>query len=572
MSRFLTLAAQAQEASATAVLAPKTTLVGEAVELRIEVQGASDTGRVPRVAVDGLEVAHLGTFSHSSMVVEFGRQAENVKSVVHRYAVTPQRVGNFTIPPVTIEAGGRKLTTEAVALRVQDGRGAAGRQARQAWVEVIPLKKSAYVGEVLPVEVRLHFHPDIKNVRTERAPTLGGEGFTTSGQVKLHEESSTEGGEKHLVRVFSLSITLGKAGPVFLGPAEVIYVAQAPADLGAFGSNALTRTFRLVERRAASETVELDVKPLPAEGRPAGFSGAVGTFDLEAEGRPARVKAGDPITMQVKVTGAGNFERIGAPALRDPTGWRAYPPASKFQPDAETPAGGTKTFEIAVIPEARKDTMPVFEFSYFDPATGKYETKLSAASPLMMEGMPPPAAATPAPTESTRSLLEKKTAVAQSVPEMTGIRHDFGAARSFVPLYERRTFWLAQLFALSGFFGVWAWRFSRRRHEDGAKAQAALRRERARIAGGLRRETERGRFYEAAARVLQIDTALCTGLRAETIDAATVRSARQSAGAAEAGVQEIFEARAEVLYAGRGMGTEGVPEAERERVMRVLGI
>ena len=53
------------------------------------------------------------------------------------------------------------------------------------------------------------------------------------------------------------------------------------------------------------------MKPLPVErSRPPDFSGAVGQFKFTAEGNPNRVKIGDPVTMKMKVTGSGNFDRM----------------------------------------------------------------------------------------------------------------------------------------------------------------------------------------------------------------------------------------------------------------------
>ena len=95
--------------------------------------------------------------------------------------------------------------------------------------------------------------------------------------------------------------------------------------------------------------------------------------------------------MKMKITGRGNFDGVTAPVLTDPAGWRTYPASTKFDPDDPVNVTGTKTFEMAVIPETKKVTMPVFQFSYFDPGTEKYVTSTSQASPLTVEGEAPPA-------------------------------------------------------------------------------------------------------------------------------------------------------------------------------------
>jgi hypothetical protein len=80
----------------------------------------------------------------------------------------------------------------------------------------------------------------------------------------------------------------------------------------------------------------------------------------------------------------------------------------------------------------------------------------------------------------------------------------------------------------------------------------------------LPREQDRQAFYDVAARLVQVEAALRTGRAPETIDAATVRRVAPGAGETGVVVNEIFETRAEALYAGAGVsGTVSSPERER---------
>jgi len=160
-----------------------------------------------------------------------------------------------------------------------------------------------------------------------------------------------------------------------------------------FFGNALGERRRL---KVVAPAIELDVKPLPAEGRPLDFSGAVGLFKFTADGSPNKVKMGDPVTMKLKVTGNGNFDRMQPPAMIDPTGWHAYPAADDFQAADDLKMTGTKTFEMPVVPERPQKHMPQFRFTFFNPNKGKYETQESPPIALVVEGSPPPAPASSA--------------------------------------------------------------------------------------------------------------------------------------------------------------------------------
>ena len=74
------------------------------------------------------------------------------------------------------------------------------------------------------------------------------------------------------------------------------------------------------------------IKPLPLEGRPAGFSGAVGKFDVAGEASSAAGTTGDPLTLKIRVTGTGNFAGVSSAGLPESAVWKSYKPAVRFEP------------------------------------------------------------------------------------------------------------------------------------------------------------------------------------------------------------------------------------------------
>ncbi len=74
----------------------------------------------------------------------------------------------------------------------------------------------------------------------------------------------------------------------------------------------------------ASEPETLKVLALPTAGRPAGFGGAVGKFEVGSELSAAKSAAGDPLTLRLKVTGTGNFDRVNSAMLGEVDGWKTY--------------------------------------------------------------------------------------------------------------------------------------------------------------------------------------------------------------------------------------------------------
>ncbi len=570
---FAAGALPAAELAVSAQLSSNSTGVGEPVQLQIKVAGARSATQAPVVDVDGLRINYLGPSQNTSMRIENGSMVSET-SVTYIYQVEPTRTGDFTIPAVSIPVDGRTMQTRPVGLKVESGGSQNATRGAAAGLEVVLPKRTAYVGEMVPVEIRFSIDPGVR-WQIEAMPTIPGEGFTKQKLPEPRQERGNKNGRDVEVMVFRTAITPSKAGKITLGPVEIPYVAQVPRaqprrPRGFFDDIFGDSAFAVNQRfRAHADAVELDVKPLPAAGRPENFSGAVGQFKFSAEGSPKRVKIGDPITMKLSVSGRGNFDRTEAPALRDAAGWRSYPASASFKADDDLGLSGTKTFSMAVIPEEKKAAMPAFEFVYFDPAAGKYVTLASAPETLVVEGgAPPPAPVAAVPAEQA---TPPPSAPEPAPPgDILGIRYDAGRGRhSFQPLYTTRGFWMVQAVPLAGLLALLG--FKLRRHDANGKRSAAWRREKAHLLARLRvADVPEQEFIEAAARVIQLDTALATGRMAESVDAAAAQASRQLAPETAEAIERIFSARAELLYAGVSGGSEPLSPAGRRDVLAAL--
>jgi hypothetical protein len=268
------------------------------------------------------------------------------------------------------------------------------------------------------------------------------------------------------------------------------------------------------------------------------------------------------------LSGRGNFDRVVAPTIEEPSGWRTYPPSNSFRPEDDLGVSGTKTFEVAVIPEAVKTAMPRFAFSYFDPSAEKYVTLTTTAAPLTVE---PGTAPTPAPVpHTTRPAEEAAPEQPQAAKDIVGLRYDTDARRqSFEVLYESRKFWLAQLLPLVALLACLFLRM--RRPRENAEQLSSWRRERSRLHSELASEALRQpEFYETAARIAQLEAAIATGREPASIDAAAASKAVQANEDLARRIEELFNARAELLYAGGGGGDDLVPSEEKAAVLSTL--
>ncbi len=576
-------ATQAADVSVKASLTRGITVIGEPVQYQIKISNAKRAGDPPDVAADGLGIRYLGPSSSAVMRLDQSGFHQE-KTTIQVYEVTPEKNGTFTIPAIEMDVDGRRLKTEQVTLTVQPSSAEDETKPRaQGMAELIVPKTAAYVGEMIPVELRLYVDA---RVRWQAAgmPVIEGEGFT---KQKIPEprrpEQVVKNGREYDLLVFKTAITPGKAGKISIGPADIIYNAQVPRarrsgprsmfdifDDDVFGDPFFSQAQQI---KVKAQAVELTVKPLPVAGKPPEFSGAVGNFQFSAGGSPNQVKMGDPVTMKLRVSGRGNFDRVEAPALRKSDGWRSYPPSSVFTKDASDDVGisGTKVFDMAVIPEERKTQMPSFAFSYFDPEGENYVTLTSEPAPLKVEGVkfvaPAPAPKTTEAANAPNATPQKTAPIASDI---LGPRYEAGERKSFQPLYERREFWLAQAVPLAVLLLLTGARLRRPPNSE-AQRQAALRREKAVLLSKLRGgELAHAEFFDTAARVMQIDTALVTGVESSGVDAAAARKLAANDVATAEVIDDVFNARAEVLFAGGGHGEGSLRSEDRNRVLAAV--
>ena len=394
--------------------------IGQSARLVVTITGVQNAPppRIP--AVPGLRVQSLGQTT-SVQIVNGTVTAE----VTHNFLLEPERTGAFTIPALAAQIEGERVSTSPLSLRVVDantvprdgiaprGNGTRGAADDAAQTQPIVLRLSApqrdfYVGEAVPVDLTLYIREGVR-VTEVTAPTFEGTGFTVTRPQDGQPTQTTEviDGVRWVVATFPLAISPVSAGEFpLVGKMDVTaYVPGGRRRLGGVMDDPLFDSFFGGSQRKiplASETRTAKVLPLPDEGRPASFTGAIGTFTVEASARPTKATVGDPVTLTVKVAGKGNFDRLAIPPMESGGDWKAYPANSTFEPTDALGTSGRKISEQAIVPLSAKVTaVPARPFSYFDPDRRAYVELTAKPVALTIEGAPRAAGAA-APSATSR--------------------------------------------------------------------------------------------------------------------------------------------------------------------------
>lgn len=424
MFGFLVGGLMAQGVQVDAQLSSPKTAVGQPVQLSILVEGARG-GEVPRnFAVDGLTIGFRGQSTSVNMV---NFQVSMIAS--YNFLVVPQRAGTFTIPSVAVQVDGRTYQTPALTLEVVTGGSVptappamvppggglpsspyrpVPQQAtpapspptqtsvpvdKVAFAELIMPDGEIYVGQLVPVEIRLFFDQRFR-FEVQQMPTFSGEGFTAERLSEPVERTQMIDGVPYQVVSFHSAVTAVKTGVLQIPAVQMVVQVVVPSQRGGgsmfdsfFGGDPFGGMFgETRELNLGTKPVEVTVRALPTEGKPAGFAGAIGQFELEQGVSPTRGKVGEPLKLSLTLRGQGNFNRIMVPELMETDGWRIYPGGDQFEASDTVGFGGTKTFTVTVMPLVETDRTPRAEFSYFDPVGGKYVTLQTQSDVVAIEG------------------------------------------------------------------------------------------------------------------------------------------------------------------------------------------
>ncbi len=451
----------AQEA--TAGLSSPATGVGRPVEIVVTIRDARSAEVPQSLDVSGLRIDLLGRSTRFEM-----NNFKVTSSLTYTYSVLPQRAGEFDIPPFEVRVGNKVLRTNPLRLSVADTpqmqpppslpsggsqsmpspqRGVSQSKGLPYFGELVLSKKKAYVGEVIPAELRYYFNASIGGEVGDR-PNLAGEGFTVQKFANVPKREQIVNGENYSVFAFQTAITAAKSGALEIPPAKLEARLQLPGSAPAvfddffrqFGGAAPPGMFTNTQEVAIeTAATSLEILPLPKVGRPDDFAGAIGKFKMEATVSPKKAGPGDPVTLRVVVSGQGNFDAMGAPVLVGDDEWRSYPPSEKIQSSDAINYVGEKTYEFLLVARSDQSQTPGIRFSYFDPESGKYEF-------LTQEPVPVQARAGQVAASTSESEPDQKKAVPPPAAEITPIyagSERAGGASRWTSLFVHPAFQMA---------------------------------------------------------------------------------------------------------------------------------
>ena len=423
------------------------------------------------------------------------------------------------IPPVQADINGRILKSEAVTLQVtqgatrysrrptlpsappnpqppnsqprasnhtngviQTGRLMSWEEGKPAFLRILPRNSEAYVGELLPMEIKAYFHQGIQ-ATLRSLPVIQGGAFAGRELTKPDQTEEILNGVPYNVLTWYTAMSAVKEGEhevsveldAALGIPEQSR-RRSSFGRGLFDDDFFSGFFQNIREEAVNLTnprLKIRVLPLPKMDRPKDFTGAVGLFKLSASATPQKSMVGDPITVKMIVEGSGNFDRVSTPVLDVSGKWKTYRPSASFKPQNSAGYDGEKFFEQAIIPmDASIKTVPAVTFSFFDTEKEKYVTLKTEPIPLTLTpGQEPTKASTSAKAETKAPEYGKSAATGGNQSDNNNLAPIHVAmgpgVKSLRPLVGNPWFFGAQGFPVGAIFlGLFFGRRQKKRLND----------------------------------------------------------------------------------------------------------
>ncbi len=357
-------------------LAETTIAAGSTVVLQLRIRTGGLRPQIEPVngLPDGLEVVKTS----SSDQRQFSLPGGTTRFVSRDYVLLARRPGRYRIPPLSVVVGEHRYRTNPLLLTVEEGSGGPAPDDEvtlRAWLNT----DTAYVGQQVTFRAEATFGDQVR-LRLRRAPEYfapNPSGFWVQELPGSPTSSSRViGASIYQVQTFQRALFAVSAGRQVIPPARLSYEVRR-------GLMNAPET-----RDLLSDTLHILVLPVPAAGRPADFTGAVGRYSISARLEPDRLNAGEAAVLSVTVEGRGNLKALPAPALPPLDGVQLFPPTEDASVNVvDGVVRGSKRFEWVLIAE-RAGTLdiPSIRYPFFDPWQKRF--MVASAAPLSLAVQP----------------------------------------------------------------------------------------------------------------------------------------------------------------------------------------
>ena len=397
----LTALAQDVEFKASA---PAQVIVGKPFQLTYSVNQRAKDLRAPEFT-DFDYIAGPYTSQSSSTSFVNGKRTSSF-TLTYTYTLMASKEGTFTIPPATIKVDGEQYTSNGVRISVlppdQPSNASAASQSASnsgssqtakggqtsnstsdlssnIFMRTLVSKTKVHEQEAILLSYKLYFAGvDVAQLTNNtRLPEFKGFLKQELEIGEIQTELEHYNGRNYQTAVLYRTLLFPqRSGDITIDPAqfEALLRVQNRAQVRSIFDD-FFNSYTTATKALTSPGVTIHVSALPA-GKPMGFSGGVGQFNISSAISSTDLQANEAVTLTLTIQGAGNMKLLKTPAVDWPEGFEVYDPkvTNNFR-NSTSGVSGTKTIEYLAIPRAGGTyAIPPIQFSYYDTQADDYKT------------------------------------------------------------------------------------------------------------------------------------------------------------------------------------------------------
>jgi len=447
------------------------------IQIQVAVNGTQSASPPQILSSDDFEVQSAGTSSNVQII-----NGTTSISSTFNFILQPKKAGRFRLGPARVDVGGKSFDSQPVEITVvKSGTGTAKAGSRPFEVLTDVDNHSPFVGQQILWTFQFLTRGEMQNPRLDWPDFKG---FWKEEVGKPQEMEKIIDGIRWRVTEIRIVLFPQTPGNLTVAPATLYgnAIVETPGRNGrqrmdSFFDDDFAFNFGRQTKRVTLRTspIQMQVQPLPSEGRPSNFSGLVGTFRARTTLSKSDIAVGDSTTLSVEIEGLGNIRdaKLGELALSDFKTYDDQPSVKVGMEGAKF--GGTKVFKKALVPlQPGSLTIPSINISYFDPTAKTY--RVAATTPIVLKVRPGEGNETTAHTGVTASVANQKE-VSVKGEDIMPIKHTLDRDPDALPPSLRWAYLVfAILFCPGTYAGarIYARRAALRRNDTGF-----LRRERA---------------------------------------------------------------------------------------------
>ena len=392
----LVVTGDAPTIEAHASLNTEQTGVGSYFLLMVEVPGADEFDSDP-------VLPDMSAFAETPRSGGSGWSSDGFRPTVRReYRIRAVTAGEFEIGPVRVMAAGQTLLTEPLQLIVNEASPATPAESpKDLRATATADLRRVYVGQPVIVTYRLLARDNrmsfdgwwVENVDTLVLPVQGDFQVMRQGGGVGRERFPVDGrlfraASEHPVGFFPL-----EAGRKTIGSAVFKFQIHQRDRAHFVERSRAQREGTWTPATLTTDSIPIEVVPLPAEGRPESFRGYVGRLDLVSRVDRTDMEVGDTLTLRVEVSRDVHSLAMPEPEIAFPTGFEV------IEQEMDDPGSGRRESANRMLPSETRVysyrlvatregsfRIPSVEMSWFDPESESYGTARSQPFDLTVVG------------------------------------------------------------------------------------------------------------------------------------------------------------------------------------------